>query len=82
MKQLRDMILLRIEEPPVISAISSILEQPSKSLDNLELLSFVKDCLPEISEDQLLPYRPALVALSQIDKNKGSDTKWTWYLAH
>lgn len=77
----RDLIRLRANEPPIVSAISSILRQPSNSNDDLRVLFSAVDYLVDLSEEQLIPYRPAIVDLSDIDANGQSESKFTGFIA-
>lgn len=76
-----DLIRWRAIEPAIVSTISSILSRPSNSNDDLRTLFSALDYLSDLSEDQLIPYRPALVDLSNIDANGQSDRRFTGYLA-
>lgn len=63
----RELIRHRINEPPVISTLASILKQLDNSETHLNSVEAAIDCVAIIPADQQLPFRPALVHISELE---------------
>lgn len=60
-----DVVRQRLNEPIVASSLSAILTLPPEAEHEADSVAAAMDCLHDLSEDELLPFRPDLLTLSE-----------------
>ncbi|ETS74255.1 hypothetical protein PFICI_14121 [Pestalotiopsis fici W106-1] len=77
-----DIVQRRANEPAVVSAIAAIITQPVNSEDDLHrVLGALHLVVCELPEDQILPYRETLVAVSDPDAEGRGDRLFTGWVS-